>query len=61
MNNIKTTTILNCPKCNAKQITKDFSVTHQTTKIIVKDGKEVTRTLEEWDKATFSQQINAVL
>lgn len=44
-----------------KQITKDFTVLHQTTKIILKDGKEVTRTQDQWDKDTFAQQINAVV
>ncbi len=44
-----------------KKLAGDFGITHQNSKIILKDGKEVIRTLEQWDKATFLQQINAAL
>lgn len=41
-----------------KALASQFGITSQHTKIILKNGKEIGRTLEQWDKATFLQTIN---
>ncbi|MBI4067759.1 thioredoxin family protein [Candidatus Gottesmanbacteria bacterium] len=44
-----------------KALAKEMGITHQNTKLIFKDGKEVKRTLEEWDKETLTKELNAVV
>lgn len=44
-----------------KDLARQYAVTYQHTKIILKNKKEVFRTLESWDKATFLQEVNKVL
>lgn len=41
-----------------KALAKQFKITYQHTKIILKDGKEFSRSLDAWDKATFDKEIN---
>lgn len=41
-----------------KKLAKDFAITYQHTKVILKNGKEVLRTQEQWDKTEFVKQIN---
>lgn len=43
-----------------KALAKKFSVPYQHTKIILKDGKEVLRSGDQWDKETFLDEINKV-
>ena len=43
-----------------KALAKQFSVPYQHTKVILKDGKEVARSLESWDKNEFIKQMGAV-
>lgn len=44
-----------------KKLAQEFGITYQHTKVILKNGKEVLRTLEEWDRQEFAKQINAAL
>lgn len=44
-----------------KALAKQFGVTYQHTKVILKDGKEVLKSREQWDKSEFLKQINAVV
>lgn len=41
-----------------KRLAREFGVTYQHTKVILKNGKEVTRSLESWDKAIFLKTVN---
>ena len=41
-----------------KKLASQFSIPYQHTKVILKNGKEVTRSSESWDKATFLKTIN---
>ena len=43
-----------------KDLAKQFSVPYQHTKVILKDGKEVARSLESWDKNEFIKQMSAL-
>lgn len=44
-----------------KKITKDFIVSSNLTKVILKNGKEVKRATEEWNRTVFTKEINLVL
>ncbi len=44
-----------------KKLASEFSIPYQHTKVILKNGKEVTRSLESWDKEKFLKEINSVL
>ncbi|MEO6509113.1 MAG: thioredoxin family protein [Patescibacteria group bacterium] len=46
---------------NEKRLSSEFKVPAQHTKIILKNGKEVLRTSESWDKEMFAQEIAAIL
>lgn len=43
-----------------KKLAKDFGITYQHTKVILKNGKEVLRTLEQWDRKELVKQINSI-
>lgn len=43
-----------------KNLAQQLGITYQHTKVILKNGKEVYRTLEAWDKDTFTKEINLV-
>lgn len=42
-----------------KTLAKQFGITYQHTKVILKDGKEVLKSLDSWDKDKYLQAINA--
>jgi len=44
-----------------KELAGNYSITYQHTKVIIKDGKEVIRSLESWDKETFLKEVNSTL
>ncbi len=44
-----------------KKLASQFSIPYQHTKVILKNGKEVTRSLESWDKATFLTTLNDIV
>lgn len=44
-----------------KQLAKEFGVTYQHTKLFLKDGKVLGKSLEQWDKETFLQEIETIL
>lgn len=44
-----------------KALAKEFGVTYQHTKVILQDGKPVLKSGDQWDKAEFLKQINAVI
>lgn len=41
-----------------KKLASEFSIPYQHTKVILKNGKEIFRTQESWDKETFNTEIN---
>lgn len=41
-----------------KKLASEFSVPYQHTKVILKNGKEIFRTQEAWDKETFNTEIS---
>ena len=43
-----------------KTLARQYSISSQHTKVILKDGKEVVRSLESWDKNEFINQIRAL-
>lgn len=43
-----------------KQLAKEFNVPYQHTKIFLKNGKEVSRSVDEWNKNEFLKQVNEV-
>lgn len=44
-----------------KDLAKKYGVTYQTTKVILKNGKQLLKITEEWDKETFLSEINKAL
>lgn len=44
-----------------KKLAKDFSVPYQHTKIILKEGLEILRSVDQWDKGQFTKEINKVI
>lgn len=44
-----------------KKLAREFGITYQHTKVILKNGKEITKSLESWDKETFLKEINKSL
>lgn len=46
---------------NEKALAKQFNITYQHTKVILKMGKEVLKSLDSWNKETFSKEIEKVL
>lgn len=40
-----------------KQLAKDFNVPYQHTKIILKEGKEILRSVDQWDKEKFLKEL----
>ena len=44
-----------------KELASNYSISYQHTKVILKDGKEVARSLESWDKETFLKEVNSTL
>lgn len=44
-----------------KALAKQFGITYQHSKVILKDGKEVVKSLDQWDKAQYLKEINAVV
>lgn len=44
-----------------KKLAKEFGITYQHTKVILKNGKEISKSLESWDRETFLKEINSVL
>lgn len=44
-----------------KKLAQKFGITYQHTKVILKEGKEVSKSLESWDKETFLKTINEAL
>lgn len=43
-----------------KALAKEFGITYQHTKVILKNGKEVLKDLDSWDKERYLQEINKV-
>jgi thiol-disulfide isomerase/thioredoxin len=46
---------------NEKALAKEFGIVYQHTKVILKNGKEVSKSLESWDTQTFLKEINSAL
>ncbi|MEX2028360.1 MAG: thioredoxin family protein [Candidatus Curtissbacteria bacterium] len=44
-----------------KDLAKEFNVPYQYTKIIIKDGKEILRSGERWEKADFDEAFSKAL
>ncbi len=44
-----------------KKLAQKFGITYQHTKVILKEGKEVSKSLESWDKETFLKTISQAL
>ena len=44
-----------------KQLAKDFNVPYQHTKIFLKNGKEISRSVDQWDKDQFVKEINKII
>ncbi len=44
-----------------KTLAKQFSIPYQHTKVIIKEGKEVSRSLDSWTKEKFNEEISRVL
>ena len=44
-----------------KALAKQFNITYQHTKVILKTGKEFSKSLEGWDQQKFNQEINKAL
>lgn len=44
-----------------KTLAKQFKIPYQHTKVILKNGKEFSRSLDSWDKATSDQEISKAL
>lgn len=44
-----------------KALAKEFDITYQHTKVILKNGKQVLKTQDTWDKDTFNQELQNVL
>lgn len=42
-------------------LAKDFKIPYQHSKVILKEGKEFSRSLDSWDKTTFDDEINKAL
>lgn len=42
-------------------LAKDFKVPYQHTKVILKEGKEMSRSLDSWDKTAFDEAITKAL
>jgi thioredoxin 1 len=42
-------------------LAKEFKILYQHTKVILKDGKEVLRSGESWDKETFLKEVNKLI
>lgn len=40
-----------------KQLAKDFNVPYQHTKIILKNGLEISRSVDQWDKEIFLKEL----
>mgnify|MGYP001582859187 FL=1 len=41
-----------------KQLAKDFNVPYQHTKIFIKKGVEISRSVDQWDKERFLKEIS---
>lgn len=44
-----------------KELAKQFGITYQHTKVISKDGREVLKSLESWDRETFDSELSKVI
>ncbi len=44
-----------------KALAKQFAITYQHTKVILKNGQEVLKKTEQWDEQTLVSEINKVL
>lgn len=44
-----------------KALAKQFNIPYQHTKVILKNGKEVARSGDQWDREMFLKEINSVL
>ena len=44
-----------------KQLAKQFKIPYQHTKLILKNGQEVKRSGDQWDKETFLKEVNSIL
>lgn len=44
-----------------KALAKQFNIPYQHHKVIIKNGQEVVRDLNQWDAQTFTKTINSVL
>lgn len=42
-------------------LAKQFNIPYQHTKVILKNGKEISRSLDSWTKETFNQEITKAL
>lgn len=42
-------------------LAKDFKIPYQHSKVILKNGKEFSRSLDSWDKAIFDQEVKKAL
>lgn len=44
-----------------KVLAKQLKIPYQHTKVVLKNGKEFSRSLDAWDKATFDKEISKAL
>lgn len=44
-----------------KELAKQFGITYQHTKVILKDGREVFKSLDQWDRETFNSELSKVI
>lgn len=44
-----------------KKLAKDFNVPYQHTKIFLKEGIEISRSVDQWDKNQFIKEVNNVI
>lgn len=46
---------------NEKELAKQFGITYQHTKVVLRDGKEVLKSLDSWDRQTFDREFAKII
>lgn len=44
-----------------KQLAKDFNVPYQHTKIFLRNGQEVARSVDQWDRNRFTEEVEKII
>lgn len=44
-----------------KQLAKEFNIPYQHTKIFIKNGQEISRSVDQWDKNKFIEEIEKII